>query len=226
MEGRSAGVESGDYRETRPEGGLSRLLAAAKRPEHRRQVGAHLQKTNDLNCSNRDQERCENQDPGQLAFLHPLISNAMSRCQHQGCVRPSLERLPAATSQPAEREIVGDCQKHQEEQGGAESGEIGKAKLRVLQPEWMKLSEKIHPHPSTKMNGQADRGVQDRQNTRPDTHIPTKVRADGIRLLPQDIPRSKPKRCREKDQTGIGSSHAQAVASIWRRRRSIYQKGD
>jgi hypothetical protein len=90
----------------------------------------------------------------------------------------------------------------------------------------MKLFEKIHPHPTAKMDGQAYRRVQDRQNTRPDTHIAAKVRADGIRASSQDIPRSEPKARSEKNQTSIGGSRAQAVAKVWWRRRSIGQRGE
>src|SRR5260370_42519065 len=90
----------------------------------------------------------------------------------------------------------------------------------------MKALKKVDPHSSPKMDSQANYCVQDGEDARPNTDIPSQIEADGIRPSSQDIPRPTPKRYRKKDQTGIGSSHAQAMANIWRRCCGIRQAGD
>ena len=91
-----------------------------------------------------------------------------------------------------EREIVRDRQKHYEENRSPESCEIGKAELRILQLEWTKGFEKVHPHASAKMDGQADRRMHDCENSRPDAYIPAQVEADRIWPLSQNIPWTEP----------------------------------
>jgi hypothetical protein len=56
----------------------------------------------------------------------------------------------------------------------------------------MKSFEKIHPHPSAKMDGQADRCMRDRKNTRPYAYIPPLIETNGIGLLSQNIPWTEP----------------------------------
>ena len=56
----------------------------------------------------------------------------------------------------------------------------------------MKAFKKTHPHPSVKMDGQANRRIQDCQSACPDAEIPTLVEADGVRLASQNIPRTEP----------------------------------
>ncbi len=64
--------------------------------------------------------------------------------------------------------------------------------LRILQMEWVSRFEKVHPHPSTKMDGQADRRMYDRKNARLDAHIPTQIEAGGSGPASQNIPRTQP----------------------------------
>src|SRR5437867_1837934 len=67
--------------------------------------------------------------------------------------------------------------------------------------------------------------MQDGEDARPNTHIPPQIEADGIRASSQYIPRTNPERYRKKDQTSIGSSHAKAMANVWRMSGSIRQTG-
>ena len=60
--------------------------------------------------------------------------------------------------------------KHEQQEGGPQPREISEAKLRILQPQRVKLLEKVHPHPSSKMHSQANRRVQDAQNPCPYPH--------------------------------------------------------
>src|ERR1019366_478766 len=103
--------------------------------------------------------------------------------------------------------------------------------LRILQMKWMKRFEEIHPHPSTKVDGQADRCVQDRKNARPDAQIAAQVKAGwigagGVGPASQNVPWAEPQRYREKEQTCVGGSHAQSMTNVWRSGRSIGQTGD
>jgi hypothetical protein len=56
----------------------------------------------------------------------------------------------------------------------------------------MKPFEKVHPHPPTKMDRQADRRMHDRKNARPYAYIPPLIETNGIGLLSQNIPWTEP----------------------------------
>jgi hypothetical protein len=44
----------------------------------------------------------------------------------------------------------------------------------------MEPFEEIHQHPSAQKDGQADRRVKHRENTRPDAYVPTQIEAKRI----------------------------------------------
>jgi hypothetical protein len=75
----------------------------------------NLDKSEDLSSSNCAHDQYKDENPRDVALLYQLISNAVSRCQRERCIRPSLQGLPTARFQGAERKIVGDGQEHQEE---------------------------------------------------------------------------------------------------------------
>jgi hypothetical protein len=69
---------------------------------------------------------------------------------------------------------------------------IHQTELRILQPQWMKSFEKVHPHSSPEMDSQANYCVQDGGDSRPNTHIPAQIKAGGIGPASQNIPGTKP----------------------------------
>src|SRR5947199_25045 len=88
----------------------------------------------------------------------------------------------------------------------------------------MELAEKVHPHTPAQMNGEANRGMEDRERTGPDSHVPTEIEANGVGTGAKNVERTDQKRVGEERHSGIGRRHTQPMAYVRRRSEAVEEK--
>jgi len=160
-----------------------------------------------------------------VTLFDELVQNAVADGQAESGVGPSLERLPALTSEGAKGEVVGDDEEHEEEQGGDEADGVGGSELIGLELYRVEILKEVHPHTTAEMDGEAYGCVEDGKDACPDSNVAAQVEADGVGAAAKGVPGAE-EQCRaEEEETAVCGGHAEAMADVRRRSGEIEECG-